>query len=88
MADLEVRVLNNKDRGIEGIAIRLGFNDIDRGMSDTEYTDSDGSAYFNGFEDGEFTLYVDHKSEGDYYYGRDSYIEIHLYGHDDDDDDD
>lgn len=68
MSSFEVRVVNDDQQGISGVRVRLEFTPITRGMSDEEYTDADGSAYFDGYDDGEINVYVDGSNCGSYDY--------------------
>lgn len=68
MADLSVRVLNDDEEPLKGIPVRIEFTSQCRGMTGTEYTDSDGYAYFSNFEEGDINLYIDHKNYGGYRY--------------------
>lgn len=76
MADLSVRVLNDDGEPLEGIPVRLGFKGLTRGMSDTEDTDSEGYAYFRGYDEGPIKVYVNHKNYGDYDYRDGDSIDI------------
>jgi hypothetical protein len=69
MASFEVRVVNDDQKGLSGVRVRLGFKGLIRGMSSEEYTDSDGAAYFSGYEEGDITVYIDGRDYGSYYYG-------------------
>ncbi len=68
MASFEVRVVNNDQDRLNGVRVRLGFKGLTRGMSSEEHTDSDGSAYFSGYEEGDITVYIDGRDYGTYYY--------------------
>lgn len=68
MASFEVRVVNDDQKGLKGVRVRLSFKGLTRGMSSEEYTDSDGSAYFDGYEKGDITVYIDGRDYGSYYY--------------------
>ena len=63
-----VRVVDDDQKGVSGIRVRLEFTDFVRGMSNEEYTDSDGYAEFDGYEDGEVVVYVDGGNAGTYQY--------------------
>lgn len=64
----DVHVVNDDGDGIEGVRVVLGFTDILRGMTSTEYTDSDGHAEFDGYDEGEVEVFVDGSSCGTYQY--------------------
>jgi hypothetical protein len=68
MASFEVRVVNDDQKGISGVRVRLEFIPLDRGMSGEEYTDADGSAYFSGYDEGGVNVYVDGANYGSYDY--------------------
>ena len=89
MVDLEVKVLGSSGRGKGGISVKLDFTGEWFGAGEQpwgfseERTDDDGSAYFSfdsDYDGSSFDLYVDHKKEGAYNLGKDSYIEANLYG--------
>lgn len=64
----DVHVVNDEGDGIEGVRVVLGFTSILRGMTAEEYTDSDGHAEFDGYDEGEVEVYVDGASYGRYRY--------------------
>ena len=64
----EVRVVNDDQDGLSGVRVKLEFTNPTRGMSDPEYTGSDGSAYFGGYDDGDINVYIDGSDYGSYYY--------------------
>jgi len=68
MASFEVRVVDDNQEGLKGARVRLEFVNQTRGMSASEYTDSDGSAYFDGYDEGDIEVYVDGSSYGRYHY--------------------
>ena len=68
MASFEVRVVNDDQDGISHVRVTLEFTDLTRGMSAAEYTDSDGVAYFSGYDEGEVEVYIDGSSYGRYEY--------------------
>lgn len=92
MPDLEVKVLESKGRGKSGVPVRIdftgewiGLGDNPWGFSGEEYTDNDGHARFSfdsNYDGAPFDLYVNHKREGEYNLGKDSYIEVNLYDDD------
>ena len=67
MASFEVRVVDDEQEGLKGVRVALEFVSLTRGMA-TEYTDSDGSAYFDGYDKGDIEVYLDGSSYGKYYY--------------------
>jgi len=67
MASFEVRVVNNDQEGVSGVRVALEFTSIVRGMA-TEHTDSEGSAHFDGYDEGDIRVYVDGQSCGTYSY--------------------
>ncbi len=97
MPDLEVKVLGSGGRSRRGISVKLdftgewlGLGDQPWGFSEEKYTDSDGCANFDfdsDYDGAPFDLYVDHKREGEYNLGRDSYIEANLYEDSDNEED-
>jgi len=68
MASFEVRVVNDDEKGLSGVRVRLSFKGLTRGIAPEEYTDSDGSAYFIGYEEGDIAVYIDGRDCGSYYY--------------------
>ena len=68
MASFEVRVVDDDQEGLKGVRVKLEFLSLTRGMSAAEYTDSDGSAYFDGYDEGDIEVYIDGSSYGKYYY--------------------
>ncbi len=76
MADLSVRVLDDDEEPLEGVSVRIEFTEFHRGMSGTEDTDSDGYAYFRGYEEGPIKLYIDHKDYGEHSYSDGESINI------------
>ena len=63
-----VRVVDDDQKGVSGIRVTLEFTDVLRGMSSEVYTDDDGYAEFDGYDDGEGVVYVDGSSAGTYQY--------------------
>ena len=63
-----VRVVDDDQKGVSGIRVTLEFTDVTRGMSDEVYTDNDGYAEFDGYDDGEVVVYVDGSNAGAYRY--------------------
>lgn len=68
MASFEVRIVNHDQKGIRGVRVRLEFTSLTRGMSASETTNSDGSAYFDGYEEGGICIYIDGSNYGEYHY--------------------
>jgi hypothetical protein len=68
MASFEVRVVNDDQEGVESVRVVLEFTSLLRGMSSEEYTDSDGSAYFDDYDEGEIKVYLDGSNYGTYHY--------------------
>ncbi len=64
----DVRVVNAKGRGIQGVRVVLEFTSRLRGMTAAEYTDSDGYAEFDRYDEGEVKVYIDKSSYGTYRY--------------------
>ena len=67
MASHEIRVVNDDQRGISGVEVGIEFTSIARGMAH-ERTDSDGSAYFDDYDEGDMNVYLDGSSYGRYYF--------------------
>jgi len=76
MASFEVRVVNENQEGLSGIRIKLKFEDFTRGMSTEEYTNSEGSAFFDNYDEGDITVYIDGDDRGSYYYEKGGCITI------------
>lgn len=72
----EVRVVNDDDEGLEGIRVRLEFTELSRGISDEEYTDPEGSAYFEDYDEGPVKIYINGRDFGEYLYEDGSCITI------------
>jgi hypothetical protein len=68
MASYRVRIVNDDQKGLSGARVRLSFKGLTRGIAPEEYTDSDGSAYFSGYEEGDITVYIDGRDYGSFYY--------------------
>ena len=79
MASFEVRVVNDKQKGVSGVRVRLEFTSPTRGMSAEEYTDSDGSANFDDYEEGEIRVYIDSSNYGTYDYRDGECITVTKY---------
>jgi hypothetical protein len=68
MAAFDVRVINDDQEPVDGVRVRLEFISVSRGMSEEEYTDTDGIASFDGYDEGEIRVYLDGSNFGDYQY--------------------
>lgn len=55
----EVQVVNEEGDGIDGARVTLSFKSSVRGMTAPEFTDSDGHAEFDGYDDGEAQVFID-----------------------------
>lgn len=64
----EVQVVNDDDEGVEGVGVVLSFGGATRGQTDPVYTDSEGYAVFDGFDDGDITVYLNGSDYGKYHY--------------------
>jgi hypothetical protein len=53
-----IRVVDDEDEGIEGVRVVLSFTDVTRGQTGAELTDSGGYAEFDGYDDGEVTVFI------------------------------
>ena len=74
-----VRILNSKGDPLGGIRVRLSFHGLTRGITDPEYTtDSSGEAEFDGYDNGDVTVYVDGKDCGTEYYRDGDSVDIYL----------
>lgn len=63
-----VRVVNDDQKPIKGAGVVLSFSGLLRGMTTKEYTDSDGYAYFDDYDEGEVEVFVGGSSYGKYSY--------------------
>lgn len=63
----DVYVVNDDGDGVSRARVAISFTGLLRGMT-TEYTDSDGHATFDGYDDGEIEVFVDGRSYGTYHY--------------------
>ncbi len=68
MASFEVRVVNDDQEGSSHMHVRLEFTGLTRHLIAEEYTDSDGIAYFSGYDEGEVEVYINESSYGQYEY--------------------
>jgi len=64
----EVRVVNEDDRGVEGVSVVLSFGGATRGPTEPEYTDADGYAVFDAYDDGDVTVYLNGADYGRHHY--------------------
>ena len=64
----DVHAVNDEGDGVQGVRVVLGFTSILRGMTAEEYTDSDGHAEFDGYDEGEIEVFVGGSSYGTYRY--------------------
>lgn len=71
-----IKVINEEGKGIPGVHVRLKFLGLTRGMSDRIYTDDDGMAQFDGYDDGAINIFIDHSNYGEYEYTDGDIIEI------------
>lgn len=76
MASFSVRVVDDDQKPISGARVVLGFTSVLRGMTTEDYTDSDGYAYFDGYDEGDMEVFVRGSSYGTYYYGNGDSITI------------
>ena len=68
MTTFSVRVVNVSQIPIEGIRVMLEFATLIRAKYRNEFTNSEGYAYFNGYEDGEVNVSVMGEKYGKYQY--------------------
>lgn len=68
MSSFSVRVVNDEQRPISGARVVLIFTDPLRGKTGEEYTDSDGFAYFDNYDEGEVEVFIRGVSYGKSYY--------------------
>jgi len=54
-----VTIVDQNDKGIEGLRVMLRFVEPTRGDAPTMDTDENGSAEFEGFDQGEVQVFVD-----------------------------
>ena len=77
-----VHVVNEEQEPREGARVALSFRGIPLlpgGMSGAEYTDSDGQAYFDGYDRDEIEVFLDGQSYGWYIYDDGDSITITTY---------
>ena len=70
---------------MRGAKVKLGFTSLIRGMTAEEYTDEDGCVDFDGYEDGEVTVYVRGNDLGTYRSEEGETIIVNIDSDDDDD---
>ena len=68
MTSFSVRVINVNQKPIEGIRVMLEFATLIRAKRRNEFTNSEGYAYFNGYEDGEVLIFIMGTIYGKYHY--------------------
>jgi hypothetical protein len=68
MASFSVRVVDDDQEGLKGVRVALSFTSILRGMTAEEYTDSDGYAEFDGYDEGDVEVFIGGSSYGTYKY--------------------
>lgn len=68
MSSFSVRVVDDEQRPISGARVVLIFTDFFRGKTGEKYTDSDGYAYFDNYDEGEVEVFIRGASYGKYYY--------------------
>lgn len=78
MASFSVRVVDDEQEAIGGAHVVLGFTGPLRGMTAEDYTNSDGYAYFDGYEESEVEVFIGGSSHGTYYYRDGDSITITL----------
>lgn len=64
----EVQVLNEDEEGVEGVRVVLSFGGATRGQTEPELTDVEGFAVFDGYDDGEITVYLNGTDYGRFRY--------------------
>jgi hypothetical protein len=72
----EVRVVDEKGEAVAGVRVVLSFVNSTRGMTDPEITDEEGCAEFSGYQDGDFTLFLDGADSGTFDYRDGSSITV------------
>jgi hypothetical protein len=68
MAVLGICVIGEDEEPLKGVRVKLEFTGLARGMSDEKRTDSEGMAFFHGYEEGPVRIYLNGTSYGGYYY--------------------
>ena len=66
MASFEVRVVNENQGPIKGVAVRLEFKGLLLGITSEDYTDAEGVALFYGHKEGKVNIFVNDDSYGEY----------------------
>lgn len=64
----DVHVVDGDELGVEGVRVVLSFQGRTRGQTDPIYTDSDGHAEFDGYEDGAVEVFLNGEDYGRYRY--------------------
>lgn len=77
-----VHVVDENDEPWEGVEVALEFHGLDRGMSEDVFTDEDGMAEFEDYEEGSITVFLDGEDFGEYYYEDGTSITLMLPGED------
>lgn len=67
-SSFSVRVLSSDQEPWPNVPVALGFHGVTRGVTDDEFTDDDGVATFDGFRDGDATVYVRGEDCESYYF--------------------
>ena len=78
MGSFEVHVVNDDQDSVEGVRVVLEFTSLLRGKSAEEDTDSDGTATFVDYDDGEIRVYLDGSDYGVFHYRDGESITITL----------
>ncbi len=68
MATFSVRIVDDNQKPVKGVEVTLGFTSFTRGMTSDKYTDSNGFAYFDGYNEGNVKVYVRGSNYGEYSY--------------------
>jgi hypothetical protein len=63
-----VKVVNNEGRGLEGLRVTLTFIEPTRGQPPEQYTDPEGCAEFDGYDEGEVKVLIDADDYGMFEY--------------------
>ncbi len=74
----DVHVVDEDELGIEGVRVVLSFRGATRGQTDAVYTDADGHAEFDGYEDGAIEVYLNGDGYGRYDYEDGAGITIQM----------
>ena len=68
MAYFDVHVVDEDQRPLKSVRVVLEFVGIFRGVTAEEYTDSEGHAEFDGYDEGTVEVFVDGSNYGTYHY--------------------